>query len=463
MTLHFKRLALSLIALLLAATISLGAASSQKHVIVVSIDGMLPDYYLSPEKYGLKIPTLRSLKDHGSYSTGALSVFPTLTYPSHTSMVTGVNPAKHGIYLNKVFDPLGEERGAYRWYAQDIRVPTVYQLAQRHGLKTALVWWPVSVGAEADWVFPEMWRVGTKNDAKLLRVLSTPGLFDAVQKQFGRLYDYAPGQVGSDPIITDVAVYLIEHEKPNLMLVHLPDVDHFEHKFGPGSREALAAVEIADQQLSRMVAAVTKYGLADSTYFVVVSDHGFLPVEQRIRASVLLKQSGFIKVNDRNRPVDWLAAATAAGGMCEIRLKNSNDLSLEEKVWKLFQGMTGKPDSPLAHVYTREEIAARGGDPEAFLMLEAAPGFSFSSGLDGEVISASRSRATHGYHPELPQLKASLMVAGRGIRHGEIHVAPHSSGRLIDVAPTVANLLGFRMENIEGQTLNVEATTVSAK
>ena len=430
---------------------------------MVSIDGLLPDYYLSPEKYGLKIPTLRSLKDRGSYSTGALSVFPTLTYPSHTSMVTGVNPAKHGIYLNEVFDPLEEERGAYRWYTQDIRVPTVYQLARRHGLKTALVWWPVTVGADADWVFPEMWRVGTEKDAKLLRVLSTPGLFDAVQKQFGRLYDYAPGQVGSDSIITDVATYLIEREKPNLMFVHLPDVDHLEHEFGPGSAEALAAVEAADQQLSRMAAAVAKSGLADSTYFVVVSDHGFMPVEQRIRISVLLKQSGLIKVNERNRPVDWLAAATPAGGMCAIRLKNPEDRALQEKVSNLFQGMTGKPDSPLAHVYSREEIAAHGGDPEAFLMLEAAPGFTFSSGLEGEVVAPSRSRASHGYRPELPQLKASLIIAGPNIRHGEIHVAPDSSGRLIDVAPTVAKLLGFAMENIEGQAVNVESTAVSAK
>ncbi len=470
MALKWKRLAIWLTVLLLAAIASLGAAPPEKHVIVVSIDGMLPDYYLSPEKYGLKIPTLRSWKAQGSYSTGALSVFPTLTYPSHTSMVTGVNPAKHGIYLNAVFDPLDEERGAYRWYAQDIRVPTVYQLARQHGLKTALVWWPVSVGAEADWLFPEMWRVGTKKDAKLLRVLSTPGLFDAVQKQYGRLYEYAPGQAGSDPIIADVAVYLIEHEKPRLMLVHLPDVDHFEHEFGPGSPEALQAVEVADQQLSRLVAAVAKSGLTHSTYFVVVSDHGFLPVERRIRASVMLKQAGLLKVSDRNRPVEWLAAATEAGGMCEIRLKSPDDPSLKEKVWNLFQGMTGKPDSPLAHIYTREEIAARGGDPDAFLMLEAAPGFYFSPGWDGDVISPARSRATHGHHPELPGLKASLIIAGPGIRQGEISVPPHSSarpdflgGRLVDVAPTVAHLLGFTMTNVDGRTLDVMSSLASAK
>ncbi len=73
-------------------------------------------------------------------------------------VVTGVKAAKHGICLNTVFDLLEKERRAYRSNAQDIRVPTVYQLARKQGLKTSLVRWPVSVGAEADWLFPEMWR-----------------------------------------------------------------------------------------------------------------------------------------------------------------------------------------------------------------------------------------------------------------------------------------------------------------
>ncbi len=465
-----KRLAILFLTIMLLATAHLAAASPAKHVIVVSIDGMLPDYYLSPEKHGLKIPTLRSLKAQGSYSTGAFSVFPSLTYPSHTSVVTGVNPAKHGIYLNQAFDPLDEEHGAYRWYAQDIRVPTVYQLARKQGLKTALVWWPVSVGAEADWLFPEMWRAGTTHDAKLLRALTTRGLFDAVQKKFGRMYDFAPGQGQSDAILTDVAVYLIEHEKPNLMLVHLPDLDHFEHEFGLASPEALRALEIADEQLSRMVRAVAQSGLTDSTYFVVLSDHGFLPVQRSIRVSVLLKQAGLLKVNERNRPIEWLAAATEAGGLCEIRLKNPEDASVREKVWNLFQGMTGKPDSPLARVYTREELAALGADPDAFLMLEAARGYQFSEGWDGDVISPARSprshrgsRATHGYNPELPEMKASLLIAGPRVRQGEMTATADAEPRLIDVAPTVASLLGFAMTNVEGRTLNVVSGPASGK
>ncbi len=116
------------------------------HVILISVDGLMPESYTHPDAHGLKVPTLRELARNGLSSDGARSVFPTVTYPLHTSIATGTNPGTHGIVTNTAWDPLERNQGGWRWYAEDIRVPTLWDAARAHGLRTALVWWPVTVG-----------------------------------------------------------------------------------------------------------------------------------------------------------------------------------------------------------------------------------------------------------------------------------------------------------------------------
>ena len=134
------------------------SAKPVQHVIVISIDGMKPESYTEPDAHGLKIPTLRQIVRDGASSDGVQPVMPTVTYPSHTTMVTGVNPGTHGIVTNPAWDPFGQNYNGYRWYEEDIRVPTLWQLARQHGLHTALIHWPVTVGAQADIIVPEIWR-----------------------------------------------------------------------------------------------------------------------------------------------------------------------------------------------------------------------------------------------------------------------------------------------------------------
>src|SRR5262249_26338246 len=158
-----------------------------------SIDGLKPDYVLEADKYGLKIPNLRRLVKEGMYATSVRGVLPTLTYPSHTTMVTGVSPAKHGILTNLPFDPYAKNMGGWYWYAEDIKVPTLWDEATKAGLRTASVDWPVTVGANINFNIAQYWRASTPDDRKLLRVLSTPGLLTEVEQAVGNYpegYDY---------------------------------------------------------------------------------------------------------------------------------------------------------------------------------------------------------------------------------------------------------------------------------
>src|SRR5262245_61249095 len=142
-------------------------------VVLVSIDGLHPDYVLKADKLGLRIPNLRNFVANGTYAEGVVGVLPTITYPSHTTIVTGVTPSQHGIYANLAFDPLNMNKDGWYWYAEDLRAPTLWQAAKRMKLTTASVNWPVTVGdTNIDYLIPEYWRASTTEELKVLRALS---------------------------------------------------------------------------------------------------------------------------------------------------------------------------------------------------------------------------------------------------------------------------------------------------
>src|ERR1700730_18593798 len=165
-------------------------AIAQEHqqtalLVMISVDGMRPDYVTGADAYGAKIPQLRRFMREGSYADGVVGVVPTVTYPSHTTLVTGVWPAKHGIFGNTTFDPLQKNYQGWYWYAEDIRVPTLWDLATRAGRTTASIQWPATVGAHITWNIPEFWRANTEDDAKLLRAVSTAGIVADLEKEVG--------------------------------------------------------------------------------------------------------------------------------------------------------------------------------------------------------------------------------------------------------------------------------------
>ncbi|MBI4527997.1 MAG: alkaline phosphatase family protein [Deltaproteobacteria bacterium] len=422
-----------------------------RHVIIVSVDGLMPAVYVSPDAYGLQLPTLREMARNGAWSQGARSVFPSVTYPSHTSIATGTNPLTHGIFSNIAFDPLGKNNGGWRWYTEDIQAPTLWDAARARGLTTALVSWPVTVGARATAVVPEIWRAGTEDDVKLIRALATPGILEAVEKRFPRFRaGYTPPRV-KDESLTDIAVHLIETLRPNLLMLHIFQVDNEQHAGGPFSARAIAAIENAERQIDRVITAAKNAGIWRETVLLVVSDHGFAPISRRVRVGVLLAQKGLVTLNPRNRVSDWKASVASNGGHAYVYLKDPNDTATSKTLLDILLPLAGKPASGIRRIYRQDEIRAKGGNPSAFLALEAAEGFTIGEGYTGEYLSASPFAGTHGYDPDRPEMWASLLVYGPSIAPGKIE-----SAKLIDVAPTVAHWLDLKMEKAEGTPLQIQ-------
>jgi predicted AlkP superfamily pyrophosphatase or phosphodiesterase len=420
-------------------------AGPVQHVIVISIDGMKPESYTEPDAHGLKIPTLREIVRNGSSSDGVQPVMPTVTYPSHTTMVTGVNPGTHGIVANPAWDPLGQNYNGYRWYEEDIRAPTLWQLAHKRGLRTALIHWPVTVGAQADLNVPEYWRANIPEDLKLLRGLSTRGILEEVSKEYPDVAAGITPPSQTDAAFTDIACYAIKKLQPNLMLLHLAVVDREEHQHGPFSPEANAVTETADAQVARVIAEAKKGGIWDSTVLVVLSDHGFVPISQAVRPGVLLRDHGLITLNEKDRVTAWKASLITGGGSAYIYVNDPKDDSTRRALIDIFKPLAGAQGSGISRVAEHDEIVAMGGDPDAFLALEAVEGTVITGEYSGKFTEPSKLGGTHGYFPDRPEMRSSLIFYGPSIAAAHIENA-----RMIDIGPTIAALLRIDIPHPQG-------------
>jgi predicted AlkP superfamily pyrophosphatase or phosphodiesterase len=417
-------------------------------VILVTVDGLLPDAYEHPEAHGLQVPTLRWLVAHGASSDGALSVFPSVTYPSHTSMTTGVFPGEHGIVGNRTFDPLEDDLEGWRWYAEDIKRDPIWRIAERAGYHVALVHWPVSVGARVTWLVPEYWRAKNDNDRKLLRALATPGLLESVAAEHADFWPrYAPPDV-KDDALTDIALHVLATGKPNLLQLHLVQVDGAQHHFGVWSPEAIAAIEDDDRQLGRILQALDADGLAKDTSVIVASDHGFMNAAKMVRPGVPLREAGLVTLSAAGHVADWKATMVVNSGQAYVYVHDPADEATRAALRAIFAAKIADPQSGIGRVYETAEIKAIGGDPEAFLALEATPGYQMGPGYSGDYVAPGIYRATHGYDPRRPEMHASLVLYGPNVPHGTLQGA-----RLVDIAPTIAEWLGLSMPNVDGKPL----------
>jgi hypothetical protein len=403
------------------------------------VDGLMPAYYLRADELALRIPNLRRLMTEGAYARGVVGVLPTVTYPSHTTLITGVTPRLHGIGANTVFDPFQRSGGAWNWYADMVKVPTLVSAARARWLTTASISWPVSVGIGTDFNLPEIFRPGANHeiDLKLIANLATPRLFEAVAHARGREFSWPL----TDDDRVDAAVHVIRTHRPHLTLLHIFDLDFVQHRHGPLTPEALAAVEKSDADIGRVLEALGTAGLSARTLVAVTSDHGFVGVSRSLRPNVLLKEAGLIQVDAAGKTTGWQAFFHTSGGSAALRLLDPAGAKTVDRVRTLFEARMTQPGSGLRRLLGRDEIARFGGIEEAAVVLDAEDGFAFSDAVTGGWIGPSTSKGYHGYAPDRPAMWASLVVAGPGqTARGDLGVVP-----MTGIAPAIARWLGLSL------------------
>jgi predicted AlkP superfamily pyrophosphatase or phosphodiesterase len=281
-------------------------------------------------------------------------------------------------------------------------------------------------------------------------VVSSPGLLDAVASAHPDFWTrYVPPNV-SDDSLTDVAIHILATGKPRLLLLHLVEIDGAQHRYGIDSPEAKAAIETDDRQLARILAELQRLNLARETALMVVSDHGFKASPMMVRPCVLLREAGLVEVNGGN-VTSWKATVLTNSGSAYVYIKDPADYVTREMTRSVFAQNIGRADSGIGRIYEPDEIRANGGDPAAFMALEPVEGYQFGPGCVGEFLAAPQYRATHGFDPQRPEMRASLLMVGPSIVHGKIRDA-----RLVDVGPTIAGFLGLSMPGTDGHPLTVQ-------
>jgi predicted AlkP superfamily pyrophosphatase or phosphodiesterase len=432
------------------------STAKTKHLVVISIDALNAMDY----DQMVTLPHFKEIMDKGSYAREVVGIYPSLTYPSHTSIITGTYPDKHGIYANEVNEPGVKEQRWY-WYNKDIKVPTLYDIAKKSNMKVGILFWPVSAGAKVDYNLPEIWTVKDSENQTLLSLRSgTPLFIIGAELKYGKLRD-GKKQPNLDNYTAAVSSDTIRTKKPNLMLIHLTELDHERHKHGVMSDEAKDALKRMDDRIGQIIQSAVDAGIYDDTTFVVLGDHGFLDINKRICINTVFAKEGLINVDSKGKVTDWKAYVNYCDGSAQVYLKDQNDKEALSKVGKILYNLKNDPDSGIEALYTKEQAAAKKVSSDFLYMLEAKKGYAFSNDWEGNlIVNIDKSKiddnddnsycATHGYDPLKPGYRTFFMACGAGIKKGVM--VP--SVNIVDEGPTMAKLLGLNMPGTDGKIID---------
>ncbi len=424
-----------------------------RRVVLISIDGLAAFYWDDP---AVKAPTLRALASRGVVAGRMETVFPSTTWPTHATLVTGVRPARHGVVANRVLNRATgraeDLTGDPIYDAADLlEVPTVYDVAHAAGIRTAAIDWPATRhAATLDFNLPffKSQAVFETHTAPAvwaeLRALGYPvdrqGPWAALPQRFLK-----------DAMVADLAARVARSRAPGLLLVHFLCADSFQHLYGPRSPEAYWAIEYIDGLVGRFLGALPPGELDDRTTVFVVSDHGFLPVSREIRVNVHLRRLGLLAAEEGGGRGEGARFVVNSGVGWIYALGDGTPGAIVPELARELGTLPG-----VARVLTGDDCSGVGlpapgqhrhlGD----LMLEAEEGYAFAEDSAGdEVIGAPRHRGTHGQIPTRPDLGAFFLAAGAGVGRDR-RIAGLASR---DVAPTIAQVLGVTLPPGEGRVL----------
>ena len=430
---------------------------------MISIDGLKPEYVTDASEHHLHLPVLSRFLTEGTYADGMLAVLPTVTYPDHTTLITGVWPAEHGIENNTLFDPEHKLAGAWYWYAESIRVPTLWDAAHAAGIHTASVSWPVSVNAvSVETLIPEYWRTSASpagvnpQDRDLMVAIARPdGMLASMQQRLGPYMMGNETTVEGDQTRTRFSLDIITHKKPGLMTIHLSSLDEAEHLSGPFSEEADRTLEAIDTMVGQLMEAALKND--PTTTVVIVSDHGFAKVDHAVNLSIPFVQAGLMQIGKapytgETAITSWKAAPWSAAGLAAIMLHDPADAQTRERARALLNKLAADPANGIARILDADEIKRDGGFPDAAFVVAMTPGYTIGSALSGPLVDDHTPvKGTHGYLPSFPEMHASFFAMGRGVAKGR-------DLGMIDmrqIAPTVAHILGVSLPSAKQSMLNI--------
>jgi arylsulfatase A-like enzyme len=429
-------------------------ASTNHHVILITIDG-LPAYVLSDATAPL--PTLRKLASEGAVAEGMRVSNPSVTWPSHTTLVTGVHPGKHSVLFNGVLVRSGPglpvRVDPYRDKSDLVAVPAIFDHLHRAGYRTAGINWPCTRAAQTlDDDFPDVPDQIAHSTPRLREELVATGiLVDATDQSFRPL-----NSARKDQIWTASAVHVVEKRRPNFMMFHMLITDTIHHRYGAQSPAGHTAVALADAHLAELLRALERAGIMERTTLFITADHGFEHALKLVQPNVTFRKAGLLEIASAPGILKARAQIISEGGIAMLYL--TNPATQEEdraKVIELMRAQEGVADILHPPQFGALGLPDPARNPQmADLILVAAKGYAFSNEARGddsiaEVTLAAGNQGHHGYLSTNPKMNAAFVAWGRGIKPG-VKLGTIDN---VDVAPTMAKLLGQDLPGADGKVL----------
>jgi len=406
-------------------------AQNAQHVVLITVDGFRPDFYLDSSWHAYNI---RALMKEGAHALGQNSVFPSMTYPSHTTIVTGVQPAAHGVYFNNMFERDGATGKIY-WNDSSIKKPTIWQAVQNNKMKATALFWPVSANAPVSYNIPD---IGSMGEAVREQYSKPAGFLSTVKKE---VFNGATSiEYGRDVNVAKIAAYVIKKDQPNLMTIHFFSVDHAEHMDGREGEDVKAAIAVADSAVGIVVDALKAAGIWKNTAIIITGDHGFVTVKTTVKPNVWLARAGLLNDNK----ADWKAQFFTVGGSAWLYLRNKADSATLQQVRQLLNALPAE-EKKYFRIIDRPALDAAGANPEVALALTGENNASLIGAYQGDAIVSGKGGA-HGYFPDFFEIRTGFVAHGPGVIKGAVITEMNER----DLAPIMAKLLGIPFPSAAG-------------
>ncbi|MEG1254299.1 ectonucleotide pyrophosphatase/phosphodiesterase [Clostridium sp.] len=423
---------------------------TDKHMIIVSLDALKSDDFHLMKS----LPNFSKCIRHGAVVRNVKSIYPSLTYPAHTTIVTGNYPKNHGIVNNKLLEP-DKIMPDWFWFRKYVKSPTLYDVAKENNFTVASIFWPVSAHSSIKYNMPEIFSNKKYMPQEIVSILGGSPIYQYnLNKKFGYMRN-GINEPELDDFAIASAVETIKKYKPNLMFLHLLDLDSQRHGYGTYSKQATDALLRHDIRIGEIISALKDANIYENSSIVILGDHGFQDYDKIITLNTLLKNQGLITTNENGAIINWDVYVKSCDGSAYVYIKNNNNTKFKNKVKNILRALTMDKSNGIEKIYDSDEIIALGGDPKASFMVEALDGFSFSDKLNKNFVtqvenSKGSISGTHGYHPDKPDIDTLFIGCGPYFK-SNVYIP---SMNLVDVAPTLAKALGFNFPPCDGKIVD---------
>ena len=420
------------------------------HVILISIDGFPAWLWNDPS---LQVPNLRKLAAEGASAKAMTVSNPSITWINHTTLVTGVEPRKHGVLFNGLLVRQEGNKPAKiePWVDKSklVHVPTLYDIAHQNGLTTAESdWVAVTRPGTITWSFAEL----PEAESPIVKEMVAAGTITPEYIEWMQMGPKRKSVTFLDNMWTKAAIHIFKTHRPNLLLYHTLNTDATHHTYGPGTMASHTALAYADKLVGDLVQAVEESGLRDRTTFVISTDHGFKKVSKYVYPNVVLKKAGLaVAFGPTITTAD--AFCMTQGGMAFVYVSDpSRKAELLPKLKEMFaqtEGVERVIDGKDGH--TLGMPTPEGNRGMGDLVLYAKDGHAFNNAAAGDAVTAPTTNygGTHGFFNGDPELDGIFIASGRGVKKGVVLERMAN----LDVAPTMAELMGLKLPQQDGRVL----------